>query len=411
MTTRRASIGPSALIGRPAHGCAAPRASAASPRRAVPPAQGAAPAPPRRRLPARALHQAIERQIEQVAAAAVVHHDLAGRGEHLLHGLYVDAFARHRGRLGVLGEHLAEARGIALGARDHALAVAVGLLLQARGGAARARDHVVGVGLALVLLALAVLAGFHRIVEGRLHLLGRLRVLDRHRAHLDAGAVAVVDRLHEVARLVGDVNLRLAQDLVHRALADHLAHRGLGDLHRRLVGPAHVEGEIARVLHYVLHRELQVDDVLVVGEHQRLFEHLGAHVVAVAHLQRAHLGEVDDLLRLDRPRQAPAQAGAGFLREAAEGEHDAALALDHDVEAAREPHQHDERDEHARAAADLPRRRRLRRLVAAAAPAAEELAEAPVEVAPQLVQVGRALVAAARALRPAGAAAPVGVVQ
>src|SRR5688572_20546683 len=116
----------------------------------------------RRRLGARrarVLHDLVERQVEQVPAAAVVHHDLAGRGEHRLHGLDVDALARHRRRLGVLGEHLLEARGVALGVGDHALAVALRLLAEPRRSAARARDDVVGVGLALVFLPLAVLAG------------------------------------------------------------------------------------------------------------------------------------------------------------------------------------------------------------------------------------------------------------
>jgi hypothetical protein len=83
------------------------------------------------------------------------------------------------GALAVLGEHLAEARGLALGRGDHALLVAVGFLHQAGGRTFGLRDHVVGVGLAFVLLALAVLAGLDRIVEGGLHLLGRLGVLHR----------------------------------------------------------------------------------------------------------------------------------------------------------------------------------------------------------------------------------------
>src|SRR6185503_15102859 len=314
--------------------------------------------------------------------------------------------------LRILGEHLLEARRLALGIGDHALLVALGLLLQARRRAARARHHIVRIGLALVLLAFAVLAGLDRVVERGLYLLGRLRVLDRDRAHRNAGAVAIVDLLHEIPRLVGDVDLGLVQDRVHAVLADHLAHRGLGDLHRRLVGTPDVEGEVARVLDQVLHRELQVDDVLVVGEHQRLFEHLGAHVVAVADFERAHLPQVDDLVRLDRPRHAPAQTGSGLLRILAEGEHHAARAFHHDVEPARQPHREHQRDQHAGAAAEAARARPAAawRLVAAA-PAAEQLGEPAVEIAPQLVEVGRALVAAARALRAAGAASPVGVVE
>src|SRR5260221_7081085 len=209
----------------------------------------------RRRLAARALrrlrfgerrraallHDLVERQVEQVARAAIVHHDLVGRGQDLLHGLDVDALARHRRRLGVFRHHLPEARGVALGCGDDPAAVALRLLLQARGGAARLRNDVVGVGLALVHLALAVLARLDCIVERHLHLFGRLRGLDGHRAHRDAGGVAVVNRLHHLARLDGDFLAVLVQDAVPLALADHLAHRGLGDLPRRLVRPAHVE--------------------------------------------------------------------------------------------------------------------------------------------------------------------------
>src|SRR6266581_2661929 len=96
---------------------------------------------------ARLLHDLVERQVQQAAGAAVVHHDLVGRGQDLLHGVDVDALAGDGRRLRVLGEHLLEARGVALGARDHALLVALGLLQQARRRAARARNDVVRIGL------------------------------------------------------------------------------------------------------------------------------------------------------------------------------------------------------------------------------------------------------------------------
>src|SRR5689334_24194939 len=146
-----------------------------------------------RRRRAALLQQLLERQQEKIAAAAVVHHYLVRRRQNLAHRVDVDALARHLRRLGVLGQDLPEARRVALGVGDHALLVALGLLLQARGRAACARNDVVGVGLAFVLLALPVLARLDRVVERRLHLLGRLRVLQRHGAYLDAGVVAVVD--------------------------------------------------------------------------------------------------------------------------------------------------------------------------------------------------------------------------
>src|SRR3954464_3683923 len=209
MTTAR--IGPMALIARSPVGpvAIAQRVARARPgvrrgRRLARPLRGLRLG--RIRRAARLVPQLLERQHEEIARAAVVEHHLVGGGQDLAHRVDVDALARHLRRLRVLGEHLAEARRVALGVGDHALLVALGLLLQARGRAARARDHVVGVRLAFVLLALAVLAGLHRVVERGLHLLRRLGVLQRHRAHLDAGVVAVVDRLHEIARLVGDVD-------------------------------------------------------------------------------------------------------------------------------------------------------------------------------------------------------------
>ena len=165
---------------------------------------------------------------------------------------------------------------------------------------------------------------------------------------------------------------------------------------------------ISRVAHDVLHGELQVDDVLVVGQHQRFLEHARLDVVAIADLERADLREIDDLVRLDRPRHAPAQPGARLLRELAERQHDAALALDDDVEAACEPHREDDARKQARTAEAGPGN--ARRLAASTAPPAEELGEAPVEVAPELVQVGRALISAAWAAG-TSLAAPVGVVQ
>src|SRR5262249_12416226 len=132
-----------------------------------------------------------------------------------------------------------------------------------------------------------------------------------------------------------------------------------------------------------------------------------------ADFQRAHLREVDDLVRLDRPRQAPVEARGRLLGELAEGEDDAALALDDDVEAAREPDADRHQQEQAGAAEGEAPAGRRRLLAATAAPPAEQLGEPAVEVAPELVEIRRTLIAAARALRSArtAAASPVRIVQ
>src|SRR5687768_4908306 len=134
MTARMATIGPRALMGD---------SSYLSSFAAIPVSQRFPRPRPRfgRRLGGRgarrsafarragALHQLVERQVKQVPRAAVVHHDLAGRSEDRLHGLDVDALARHRRRFGVLGQYLPEAGSVALGVGDDALAVALRLLL------------------------------------------------------------------------------------------------------------------------------------------------------------------------------------------------------------------------------------------------------------------------------------------
>ena len=78
-------------------------------------------------------------------------------------------------------------------------------------------------------------------------------------------------------------------------------------LQHRIVRRAVVEQEVRRALQYVLHRELHIDDILVVGEHQRFLEHLALDVVAVADFYAAHARHVHHFGGLDRIRQVPAR--------------------------------------------------------------------------------------------------------
>src|SRR5688572_12779146 len=111
------------------------------------------------------------------AAAAVARARIGGGGrQHLLHRLQVQPVARDCGSALVLGQHRTKALRIAVGLRDHALAVTLRLLAQPRRRATRLGQDVAGVGLAFVLQPIAVGAGLHRVVERRLHLLGHLHV-------------------------------------------------------------------------------------------------------------------------------------------------------------------------------------------------------------------------------------------
>jgi hypothetical protein len=206
--------------------------------------------------------------------------------------------AGHLRRLAVLGEHLSEAAGIALGGRDHALLVALGLLRQASRGTARLRNDVVGVGAALVDQALAVLGRLVGVLERRLHLLGRLSLLDGDVDDGHARLVAVDDRLHQLLRILGDRSFSSystwSMPVRRRPRAWRSRHPG-GRFPRapdRVVVEQPGNGVGQPVLHGVLH----VDDALVLSEHQRLFEHLVLHVAAVADLDLAQLLHVDQLV-------------------------------------------------------------------------------------------------------------------
>jgi hypothetical protein len=112
----------------------------------------------------------------------------------------------------------------------------------------------------------------------------------------DAGLVAVEDVLHDLRGLRRDLLAPFVQGEVHLALADHLAHGGFGGLQHGLVGIAVVEEVFLRILEEPLHGELDVDDVLVVGQHQGFLEHLVLVRTAIADLDDAHIGQLDDFM-------------------------------------------------------------------------------------------------------------------
>jgi hypothetical protein len=138
---------------------------------------------------------------------------------------------------------------------------------------------------------------------------------------------------------------------------------------------AHVDQERHRIGHHVLHGDsFDVDDVLVLGEHQRL--------VAVG----VHPGDVDLVHHVD-DRRVPVQARHHHvLLYRAEAEHHAPLALIDLVDAEQEVDDqcnHQPEAEQPRVDADS----------AAAAAATEDSGELGLQLAKSLVQIGRALIA------------------
>src|SRR6185369_8491473 len=146
---------------------------------------------------------------------------------------------------------------------------------------------------------------------------------------------------------------------------------------------------------------LDLDDVLVLGQHRRFLQAGRADHVVAAHVHRADLRDVHDLVALDRVRQAPVEARADGGAVLAEARDHGLLAFLHDEDAGAHPdHHHHDRDQAGADAGALHVRLEVavaaatEAAAAAALAAAEQATELAVEVAPQFVEVGRPLVGA-----------------
>ena len=190
------------------------------------------------------------------------------------HGLEVDALARHRRGLPVLLVEGVEALGVALGVVDALEGVALGRAHRLLGLALGLGHRLVVLGPGVVDGALLLLDGLVDLVEGGLHRVGRVHVLQHELLHLDADAVEVAEPLQLLLGLERDLLAADGQDLVDAVVAHHLAHGGLGHVAERLGHVAHVEQVLARVLDPVLDDPLDHRDVQVAGEHQRLAQRL-----------------------------------------------------------------------------------------------------------------------------------------
>ena len=150
-----------------------------------------------------------------------------------------------------------------------------GALQDALGIAARLRDDAVGVGRRLVLQALLVGAGGLHIAEGVDHLGRRVDLLQLHLVDADAGAVVVEHVLHQLLHGLLGLLARLRQERLDVGLADDLAHGALGHFLHGDLGVLDVEEVFLRVLDAPEDDEIDIDDVLVAGQHQAFLRHVG----------------------------------------------------------------------------------------------------------------------------------------
>ena len=186
-------------------------------------------------------------------------------------------------------------------------------------------------------MTLAVLTGLDSIVKGCLHLLRRLSVLNGHAHHLNASLVTVEHSLHGHLHGRGDFLLAFKEHRVHGLAADDFAHGRFGSVKYAAVRIAAAEKEVlgGMRLDAVLNVEHHVDDVFIVGKHQRFLKTLRR--AAHTDLGLAHTRNVDDFDVLHGPGHAPVNAGCAVLRVLAECRHHTDLTFGNDVDAAGKP--------------------------------------------------------------------------
>src|SRR4029079_13312160 len=293
-----------------------------------------------------------ERQERHYPGTSLVVDDhLFGVAKHLLHGLDEDALGGGGGRLLVLIVNADEAVGLTLGQRDHLIAIALRRLQDALRLAARLGDDAVGIGLRLVLKALLVGAGRLHVAEGVNDLRGRIDFLQLHLRDQDARTVAVEGLLHQGLGVSLGLGTRPGEDRLDIAFADDLAHGAFSHALHRAFGVLDVEQEIGGALDLPEHDEINIDDILIAGDHQALFGHVADRARGVADVGRAahtdlnaidarHLGQLD---LLDRIGPAEVQTGRKLADILAKSKHDAELV---GIDANGEAEKADRRDQH-----------------------------------------------------------------
>ena len=264
---------------------------------------------------------------------ATVIDELLGTAEDTLHRLQINSLPGHVRRLLVFVVDFQEARALALGFGDRLLLVAFGDLENLRRASLRIGNDAVGIGLRLVLQALQVGLRRLHVAERVDHLRRRIDLLHLHLLYLDAGAVAIERLLHQFLHRRFGKGAGAGQDRLNFRAADHLAHRAFGHRLHGALGILDVEEIIADAvgLDPPQHGEIDIDDVLVAGQHQAFFRHVAHGAAAPRRIvdQRHADRDGGDAQRLrqqhglDRIGQMIVQAGLHGAHMLAEAQHDA----------------------------------------------------------------------------------------
>src|SRR5262245_21377917 len=305
----------------------------------MPPKNSVSLPPPRLRLATRLrwTSELAERQIRDYAAAAAtrIQNDLVRAAEHTFHGFEVHTLAGDVRGLFVLVIDFQEPRRLA-GCFGHRLRL-VGLcsLRDLRHPAACFRHDAVSVGLRLVNGALKIGARGLNIAESIDHLCRRIDLLQRHLLYYDSSAIMIEGLLHQIVNGRLDGLPRAGENRLDLGTPNHLAHGAFGHRLHRAFRILNVEEEFADVcrLHFPQNREIDIDDVLVAGEHQALLPYIthgwatAADIVNYTHadVDLVHTQRLGREHGLDRIWQMVAQARLDLAHFLAEAQHDAQL--------------------------------------------------------------------------------------
>ena len=140
-----------------------------------------------------------------------------------------------------------------------------------------------------------------------MNLLWGLGILDGDAGDQNPCAVDIHHLLHQTYRVLSNLDPALIQHEIHALAAHDLTHRTFSGLKDRLVWRAMVEQEIGGAIgaDSILHNPLQIDDVLVVGNHEGFARDAGPAIPPESDFNRTQLGDVDQLVILNGCWKAP----------------------------------------------------------------------------------------------------------
>ena len=139
--------------------------------------------------------------------------------------------------------------------------------------------------------------------------------------------VLVENLLHDLLRFSRDLVTTFIQHEIHFLAPDNFTDSRLGHLSDHVFLIAIVEHPVSRIFQPVLDRKLDIDDIFIVRQHQRLVELLVAKIVAIPDLDGTYLRNIDDFMALYWPWHTPVDTGLSEAAETAERHDHARLAF------------------------------------------------------------------------------------